>query len=462
MKPMDISGKVLYNGSIEKSEGGKRRMKSRNYGKRRTLNEALKKLTLKQKAAGSLICILVYRLLSFVPLPYVDTEYIRTLIGANGSISLLNVMSGGNLGNMSIMALGVGPWITASIVLQLIGMAFPKFADLNKEESGKKTYKLITFGSSVLFALFEGLGIMLSYGRSGYLTDYTWYTVAAPVFLMMLGSGILSLMGWFIDEKLFGNGTSLILTAGILCSYVSDGTVLTTVLGYGKGTVAVICIALACIMAIFYLFLYTVFISMCEKRIPVQYSGKMPASGSMKNVGNIPVKLVTGGVVPVIFASTIITMPALIGTLVGSDAHWLEIFNTSAWLRADHWWASIGFVLYIILIVAFGYFCQVMYMNPAEIAKNLQKNGGTVPGVRPGKPTADYITRQTKWLTGLGGLFLAVVAAVPIIVSGFAGLSGLSFLGTSLLIVVSTIKETIEKWQSENMMNTRTGVKSFL
>lgn len=437
-------------------------MKSRNCGRRHTLNEALKKLTLKQKAAGSLVCILIYRLLSFVPLPYVNTEYVRTLIGANGSVSLLNVMSGGNLGNMSLMALGIGPWISASIVLQLIGMAFPKFADLNKEESGKKTYKLITLGSSVLFALFEGLGIMLSYGKNGYLDNYTWYTVAVPVLLMMAGSGILSLMGWFMDEKLFGSGTSLILTAGILCSYVSDGTVLTTVLGYGKGTAAVICIILACIMALFYLFLYTVFISLCEKRISVQYSGKMSGSVNMKNMSNIPIKLITGGVVPVIFASTIVTMPALIGTLAGSSARWLEIFNTGAWLKADRWWASIGFVLYIILIVAFGYFCQVMYMNPAEIAKNLQKNGGTVPGVRPGKPTAEYIKKQTKWFTGLGGLFLAVVAAMPIVISGFLGLSGLSFLGTSLLIVVSTVKETIEKWQSGNLANGHTGLKSFL
>lgn len=435
----------------------------KNHAGHRPFGQVFNELSLKQKAAGSLLCILIYRMLSFVPLPFINREYIRGLVGQNGSLGLLDTLSGGSLGNMSLMALGIGPWITASIVLQLIGMAFPKFADLNKEESGKKTYKLITFGASVLFALFEGLGIMLAYGRSGYLTDYRWYTVAVPVLMMMAGSGILSLMGWFMDEKLFGNGTSLILTAGILCSYVSDGTVLTAVLGYGQGTVGMICIGIAALMALFYLFLYTVFISLCEKRIPVQYAGKMKQGNTnIRNMSTIPVKLITGGVVPVIFASTVITMPALVGTMFGSHAAWLDIFNTGAWLKKDHWWASIGFVLYILLIVAFGYFCQIMYMNPVELSRNLQKNGGTIPGVRPGTPTADYIRRQMKWLTGLGGLFLSVVAAVPIIVSGITGLSGLSFLGTSLLIVVSTVKETIEKWQSGNLANNYTGVRRFL
>ena len=441
-------------------------MKLKHYGKHRRFDQVLKELTTKQKAMGSLICILIYRMLSFVPLPFVNTEYIKGLIGANGSLGLLNMMSGGNLGNMSLMALGIGPWITASIILQLIGMAFPKFADLNKEESGKRTYKIITFGTSLMLAVFEGLGILLSYSRNGYLSDSRWFIVILPLFLMVLGSGILSLMGWFMDEKLFGNGTSLILTAGILCSYVSDGTTLTTVLGYGKGTAGMICIALAALMVLFYLFMYTVFLSMCEKRIPIQYSGKMTRStsggGNIKNTSTIPIKLLSGGVVPVIFASTIITMPALIGTLFGSTAPWLEIFNTGAWLKKGHLWANIGFVLYIVLIVAFGYFCQAMYMNPVELSQNLQKNGGTIPGVRPGKPTADFIKRQMKWITALGGLFLSVVAAVPIIVSGVIGLSGLSFLGTSLLIVVSTIKETMEKWQSANIVNNYAGHRTFL
>lgn len=407
-----------------------------------------KEFTLKQKVIGTLSCLLLYRLLSFVPLPFVNSGYIQAAIGMNGSLGLLNVLSGGSLGNMSLMALGIGPWITASIVLQLIGMAFPKFADLNKEEDGKRTYKLITFGASALFALLEAVGLLRGYGRSGYLSEYTWYTVLIPALLMMVGTGILSLMGWYIDEKLFGNGSSLILTTGILCSYVSDGTTVGIVLSYGKGTAAGVILCMAALVVLFYLFFYTVFISSCEKRIPVVYAGKMGGSDNRKNMNTIPLKLLAGGVVPVIFASSIVTFPALLGSMFGWEAEWLKIFNTSYWLNVRYPWASVGFVLYIVLIIAFGYFCQLMYMNPMELAENLKKNGGTIPGVRPGRATADYITSQMKWLTALGGLFLCVVAAIPMIVSGAFGLGSLSFLGTSILIVVSTIRDTWDAWKT--------------
>lgn len=410
-----------------------------------------KEFTLKQKVIGTLSCLLLYRLLSFVPLPFVNSGYIQAAIGMNGSLGLLNVLSGGSLGNMSLMALGIGPWITASIVLQLIGMAFPKFADLNKEEDGKRTYKLITFGASALFALLEAVGLLRGYGRSGYLSEYTWYTVLIPALLMMVGTGILSLMGWYIDEKLFGNGSSLILTTGILCSYVSDGTTVGIVLSYGKGTAAGVILCMAALVLLFYLFLYTVFISSCEKRIPVVYAGKMGGSDNRKNINTIPLKLLAGGVVPVIFASSIVTFPALLGSMFGWEAEWLKIFNTSYWLNVHYPWASVGFVLYIVLIIAFGYFCQLMYMNPMELSENLKKNGGTVPGVRPGRATADYITSQMKWLTALGGLFLCVVAAIPMIVSGAFGLGGLSFLGTSILIVVSTISDTWDAWKTASL-----------
>lgn len=410
-----------------------------------------REFTLSQKLMGTLLCLLLYRLLSFVPLPFVNREYIQAAIGMNGSLGLLNVLSGGNLGNMSLMALGIGPWITASIVLQLVGIAFPSFADLNKDEDGKKTYKKITFGISVVFALLESVGLLRGYGRAGYLSSYTWYTVLIPACLMMLGTGILSLMGWYIDERLFGNGTSLILTTGILCSYISDGATLGYVLSYGKGAVMSVVVCTVALVLLFLLFLYTVFISSCEKRLPVVYSGGTSRGGNWKQENIIPLKLLGGGVVPVIFASSIVTFPALIGSMFGLDAQWLKIFNTSYWLRVDTPWASIGFVLYIALIIVFGYFCQTMYLNPMEIAENLKKHGGTIPGIRPGKPTADYILNQEKWLTALGGIFLSIIAAIPMVVSGVLGLSNLSFLGTSILIAVSTIRDTWDEWTTVNL-----------
>lgn len=408
-----------------------------------------KEFTLKQKLTGSALCLLLYRLLSFVPLPFVDRELIRAAVGANGSLGLLNTLSGGNLGNMSLMALGISPWITASIVLQLMGVAFPGIQEMQKDADGKRKYRLATFGLSAALALLESVGMMRGYGKLGYLTTYTWWSVLALSLLMMLGTGILSLMGWYMDERLFGNGTSLILTAGILCSYVSDATIAGEVLAGGRGilTGTLLCILAAVLLLM--LFVYAVFISSCEKRIPVVYSRK--AGNGRKNESRIPLKLLAGGVVPVIFASTIITFPALVGSFVGSDAKWLEMFNTGCWLAPGHTWQNMGFVLYVAMIIGFGYFCQLMYLNPHELARNLQENGGTVPGVRPGRPTAEYIIVQTRWLTALGGIFLTVIAAVPMAVSGLTGLSGLSFLGTSLLIVVGTVMDTWDQWKAQNL-----------
>lgn len=420
-----------------------------------------KELTMKQKLTGTLLCVLLYRLLSFVPLPFADRSYIQAAIGANGSLGLLDILSGGGLGNLSLTALGVGPWITASIVLQLIGAAFPSFAELNKEESGRKTYRLITFTTAASLALAESFGLMYGYGRAGYLSGDAWYTVAAPAFLMAAGTGFLSLMCWYIDERLFGNGTSVILTAGILCSYAGDGAMLVEVLVHGKRALAGAAACAAALAALIGLFAYTVFISSCEKRIHVVYSKKAPGAG-MKNTNTIPLKLISGGVVPVIFASTIITFPALVGTMAGSDAAWLKVFNTGCWLDGAYPWASLGFVLYIGLIMVFCYFCQVMYVNPVELAENLKKNGGTVPGVRPGKPTADYITGQARWLTALGGIFLCVIAAVPIAVSGAFGVGNLSFLGTSILITVSTIDESWKTWKAANLGNSYSVKKGIL
>lgn len=419
-----------------------------------------KEFTLRQKLAGSALCLLLYRLLSFVPLPFVNRELIKAAVGANGSLGLLNTLSGGNLGNMSLMALGIGPWITASIVLQLLGLAFPKLGDMQKDEDGKKTYRLITFASAVAMALIESAGLMNGYGKLGYLTTYTWWSILVLSLSMTTGTGILSLMGWYMDERLFGSGTSLILTAGILCSYVGDAATAGMVLTADRSIPAGILLCVLAVVLLLLLFAYTVFISSCEKRIPVVYASAA-AKGNMKNMSRIPLKLLVGGVVPVIFASTIITFPALIGSVLGSSARWLELFNTNCWLRGGYTWQNIGFVLYVAMIIAFGYFCQMMYVNPYELAENLKKNGATVPGVRPGKPTAQYIITQAKWLTALGGIFLTVIAAIPMAVSGLTGLSSLSFLGTSILIVVGTIMETWDKWSSMNLSKEYAGKGSL-
>ena len=401
-------------------------------------------LSLKQKLLGTGLILIFYRLFAAMPLPYVDSAY-----RGGTAFGFLSLLSGGSLETMSLMALGIGPYITASIVIQLLGIAIPSLGDLKKDADGREKLKKITIGVSILLALIEALGMMTGMKNNGYLISASMAAVLIPAVLLMLGSCALSLAAWLIDERFFGNGTSLILSAGILSHYVSDGALLAAVISYGKKTGFAVLFLITAAALLFVLFLYTVLINSCEKRLPVAYSAKLGASkftGGNRN--HIPLKLLTGGVMPVIFASTLVSLPSLIGMLSGKDFMWLSFFDMGMWLKAP-WWPSAGFVLYLGLILIFGYVCQIFYQNPAELAENLKKSGASIPGVRPGKPTADYLAGQMKWLTLLGGLCLCVTAAVPVVISAGTGLSGLSFLGTSILIVVGTVKDTFDAYRTE-------------
>lgn len=422
---------------------------SKSYGK--------KKLTLKQRIAGTAGFLLLFRLLSFVPLPFVDSSVVKSLIEGNGSLGLLNLLTGGNLGNMSVMALGITPYITASIILQLMGVLIPKLTEIQKDGTeGQKKYKKITIALATVLALVESIGLMVGYGRQGILMKMTWYTVLIPALIMMIGTFGLSCMGQFIDARLFGNGTSLILVTGILCSYVEDALTLGRVLIVGKSIpVSILFIILAAICVIL-LFAFTTFISVCEKKVSVTYSAKMTGR-QMKQTSTIPLKLIGGGVIPIIFASTLITFPSLVQSFLGTDVKWLHIFNTAHWLKPDEIWASIGLVAYLAMIIGFSYYYQELSLNVMELANNLKTKGGTIPGIRPGTPTVEYLNRQLKWLTALGGICLCVIAVIPMILSSTLGIANLSFLGTSIIITVSVIDETMKKYKSETMVGKYTG-----
>lgn len=405
--------------------------------------------TLQQKIMGTLACLILYRLLSQIPLPFIDTTYIKALVSGNGSMGLLNVLTGGNLGNMSIMALGITPYITASIVLQLMSLLLPALSKLQKEgPDGQRRYKRLTLILAVILAFIESIGMLVGYGRQGLLTKQTWYTILIPAIIMMAGSFVLAFMGQYIDKNFFGNGISLILVTGILASYPGDAATLGTMLVSGKSIpIAIISSGMA-IFAIGVLFLFTTFISVSEKKIPIIYSGKL-SDGPGKMTNTIPLKLIGGGVVPIIFASTLITFPSLIQSFTGTDIKWLHIFNMNSWLSKSEPWASIGLVCYLGMIIGFSYYYQEMTLNPQELTEKIKKKGGTIPGIRPGKPTEEYLRRQLKGLTALGGLCLCLIAITPMLVSKTIGIMNLSFLGTSVIITVSVLEETIRKYKAD-------------
>lgn len=409
-----------------------------------------RKLTVREQALGTAACLALYRALSFVPLPFVEKGYLKAAVEGNTSLSFLDALTGGSLGNMSLMALGIGPWITASIVLQLLGAAFPKLAEQGRDEDGRRKRKLMTSALSGMLALLEASGLAWRLTREGAVTGGIWHMLL-PVLCMVLGTGMLSGMAWLIDERLFGNGTSLILTAGILSSYAGDAVSVAERLSYGRGAFAsaVLCALAACGTAV--LFGYALFLLSCEKRLPVVYQRQ--AGKGVKAPGNLPLKMLPGGILPVVFASTMATLPGILGALFHWDAGWLAVFDMGQWLDPGKPWASIGLLLYLSLIVAFGQFCQMLYVNPADVAKQLSDAGGTVPGIRPGKPTTEHIRRQSRRLVLLGGMLLSILAAVPVAVSQASGMSNLSFFGTGVLIVAGALDEAWKEWTAGKQGN---------
>ena len=409
-----------------------------------------RKLAVREQALGTAACLALYRVLSFVPLPFVEKGYLKAAVEGSTSLSFLDALTGGSLGDMSFTALGIGPWITASIVLQLLGAAFPKLAEQGRDADGRRKRKLMTLALSGILALFTASGLAWRLYREGAVTGGAWH-MALPVLCMVLGTGILSGMAWLIDEWLFGNGTSLILTAGILSSYAGDAVSVAERLSYGHGAFAsaVLCALAACGAAA--LSGYALFLLSCEKRLPVIYQRQ--AGKGVKAPGNLPLKMLPGGILPVVFASTVATLPGILGALLRWDAGWLAVFDMGQWLDPGKPWASVGLLLYLALIVAFGQFCQMLYVDPADVAKQLSDAGGTVPGIRPGKPTAEHIRRQSRRLVLLGGLLLSILAAVPVAVSQASGMSNLSFFGTGVLIVAGALDETWKEWTAGKQGN---------
>ena len=427
------------------------------YGKKRTL-------TFYQRVWVTIGILIGYRLLSHIPLPFVNAQYVQAMIETNGSLNMLNTLTGGNLESMSVVALGITPYITASIVLQLFGVCFPRLAQLQKEGStGQKKMKRITTVVAVLLGGVQSIGMMVGYGSRGMLSSYAWYTILIPTVILIAGVFLLSFLGQYITDHLFGNGISLILTVGIVCSYPGDASDLFSALTGADALIWKIVFAVLGVLAIVALFGFSVWLMYCEKRIHITYNGKLAMDGpAARQESVIPLKLVGGSVVPVIFASSILTIPGLIQSFFGTDIAWLHVFNTNYWLFPEEPWASLGMVLYFAMIIGFSYYYQALNLNEKDLAQQLKKQGGVIEGVRPGRPTELYLHRQMRYLTLLGGLGLCVIAFVPIVVSATLNLGKLSFLGTSIIITVSVLMETGKKFLAERKGLSYRDADSFL
>jgi len=449
-----------------------------------TIKNAWKIPELRKKIMFTVFALLIFRLGSAVPVPFVNTTLLGNYLNnMSGTIfGLMNAMSGGAFATATVFALGVQPYINSSIIIQLLTVAIPALERLQKEggEEGRKKIASITRYTTVAIALLQGFGyysLINSYGlvQGGSLNAF--WVGAVIVLSFTAGSAFLMWLGEQITEFGIGNGISIILFAGIVSRFptmvtdsikgvtiwnsVQDGTMtMDTLTAAGMTTQqaeAQLKLALApwmipvIVIGLLALVVFIVFISNAERRLPVQYAkrvvGRKMYGGQSTH---IPMKVNMSGVMPIIFAQSIASLPATIGAFTGATVEsagfggaMMRLFDTSKPFYS---------VLYFFLIVGFSYFYASMTFNPIEVSNNLKKNGGFIPGIRPGKPTADFITRVLSKITMFGALYLSVIAIAPIITGNIVGYSSLAIGGTSVIIVVGVALETVKQLEAQMLM----------
>lgn len=404
---------------------------------------------LRKKILLTLVILFIIAGLSGVPTPGINRDYFKELLSANTGLALFNMLAGNGLGNASITMLSITPYITASIILQLLTVVFPSLHEIQRDgQTGQDLFKKYTMLLGVALALIQALGFSIGFGRQGLLISYKWYWVLCTTLIWTLIAFLLMVAGEFIEKKGFGNGISLILLFNILSSYPSDAQTVFDKFFRDQTIGNIVIHGVVVAALIIGLFAFVIFIQETEKRIVVRYSAKV--TGKVQSGSNVfPIKLCPGSVVPIIFASSLMSMPALIAQLFGKEFWLSNMLNSSNWFNSDHPWYSIGVVIYVLLIFVFSYFYTDLILNPLEIANNFKKSGGMIPGVRPGQPTVDYIKKQMNITILVGAAALSLVALVPCVLSGIFGISRLAFAGSSIIITAGVILETYNSLSAE-------------
>jgi preprotein translocase subunit SecY len=425
-----------------------------------TIRNAWRIPDLRKKILYTLLIIIVFRFGSVIPAPFLDASALSELMasaGENSALGYINMLTGGAFSYASLFAMGITPYINSSIIMQLLTIAIPLLERMAKEgEEGRKKIATITRYVTVILGLIQGVAYYF-YLRSQGIVEYTdGFAGVFVAFVIVLtftaGTALIMWMGEQINDKGVGNGISIILFAGIVARLpVTFGTVWQYMqLGMESASTAGQYLVLAPLFVVLFLVVIwvIVFMNEAERRIPVQYAKKVVGRKMYGGQSTfLPVKVAMSGVMPVIFASAILSIPQFIqffwNPSEGFGRALLDAFSSSGWLYV---------VLYFFLILMFAYFYMSIQYNPLEMANNLRQNNGTIPGIRPGKPTADFIAKILSKVTLIGALFLAFVALVPIIYTNVTGMYGLSMGGTSIIIIVGVALETVKQLESQMML----------
>lgn len=419
----------------------------------KTLKKVWRTKELRNRILFTLIMLVFIRMVSQITVPGVNSEFLKSYFGDNEAFNLMNAFTGGGLERLSVFALGVTPYITSSIIIQLFTISFPRLEQLAKEEeSGRKKLTKYTQYVTLVLSLVSSISMVIGF-RNQMLITKNYLTYAVVVATLTGGSMILVWLGNRITEKGIGNGISMILLFNILSRMPQDMKTLYECFMQGKAWTKMTMAGLVIAMTIVVVICLTLILNSAERRIPVVYTQKMQGRRfAGDGASNIPMKVNTAGVMPVIFATSLMTFPALILGLLGKTPNgiWATVtkaLNSNNWFDPSDWLPTVGYILYVLLLIFFAYYYTTITFNSAEIANNLKKAGATIPGERPGKDTELYLQKILKHVIMIGVIGLLIVCTIPLVISGVTG-ANVSFGGTSLIIIVSVILEAVKQGKS--------------
>lgn len=419
----------------------------------KTLKKVWRTKELRNRILFTLIMLVFIRMVSQITVPGVNSEFLKSYFGDNEAFNLMNAFTGGGLERLSVFALGVTPYITSSIIIQLFTISFPRLEQLAKEgESGRKKLTKYTQYVTLVLSLVSSISMVIGF-RNQMLITKNYLTYAVVVATLTGGSMILVWLGNRITEKGIGNGISMILLFNILSRMPQDMKTLYECFMQGKAWTKMTMAGLVIAMTIVVVICLTLILNSAERRIPVVYTQKMQGRRfAGDGASNIPMKVNTAGVMPVIFATSLMTFPALILGILGKTPNgiWATVtkaLNSNNWFDPSDWLPTVGYILYVLLLIFFAYYYTTITFNSAEIANNLKKAGATIPGKRPGKDTELYLQKILKHVIMIGVIGLLIVCTIPLVISGVTG-ANVSFGGTSLIIIVSVILEAVKQGKS--------------
>lgn len=432
-----------------------------------TLRNAFKIKEIRERILFTLFILVVVRLGAQLPIPGVSRDVFSAWFAAQtgGAFNFFDQMTGGSFTQMSVFALSITPYITSSIIMQLMTIAIPKLEEMQKDgEDGRKKIREYTRYVTIALAVVEGLAMGINLYRGGNLMHNNVLDVIMVVAALTAGSSLLMWMGEQITDKGVGNGISIILLINIISTIPNDFGLLYDKFMRGNNIVKSGIAAIIILAVILFIVVFVIYLQDGERRIPVQYSKKVVGRKMVGgNTSSIPLKVNTAGVMPIIFASSIMSLPGIIVGFLGKNPGGipgtiLAVLSSSNWCKPSQPIYSVGLLIYILLVVFFAYFYTSITFNPLEVADNMKKQGGFIPGIRPGKPTSEYLNKILNNVIFIGAVGLIVVAIIPILAAGIFGVN-VSFGGTSLIIIVGVVLETLK--QIESLMLVR-HYKGFL